>query len=95
MMTKPFKTAKIDAKTAEEDWRDHWKYGDILRGVGLAAGEPTFDWGPGATQEQKDLIADAISSPTKWASRVEDLLDNPPTDAERAALRMMKRFGRR
>lgn len=72
------KWAREDAEN--RDWRDQWRYGDVIRGLGLADDTITFDWGVDATEEQKGLITTHITSLSKWARRVEELLDNPPRD---------------
>lgn len=71
-------------------WRDLWKYGGVIKGMGCCP--ITFDWGPDATPEQKSLLEDCINSMSKWASKVEAILDNPPDAETRKVLREIKRI---
>lgn len=94
-MSLSFKDAKKEAKKLGEDWRSYWKYGEVIRGIGVADGELSFDWGPEMTNEQKNVIEDCLKSVTKWGETVEWLLDNPPSAEERRILKLMKKLYRR
>ena len=84
-----WKEAKKEAKANSKDWRDLWKYGSIVRGVGMKD-DINIDFGKDATTEQKSLLEDCIQSPNKWAKAVEELLDNPPTATEQSILKRLK-----
>ncbi len=88
-MSLNFKDAKTKAKKEDKDWRDLWKYGGVVRGMTQTKGASHFIWGPKATKKQKGLLTDLIDSPSKWASKVEHLLDDPPSDSERKALKRL------
>lgn len=73
------------------DWRDQWKYGDVVRGMGLGDGI-LIDWGPSATAQQKALIQDGIQGLSRWAAQVENILDSPPSATTRTVMSEMDRI---
>ena len=72
------------------DWRNTWKYGNKIRGIGNCAGQPCIDWGPDITFDEMELIEALVTSPHKWAERVERILDNPPTKEDLELLKRIK-----
>lgn len=83
-------------KWAEEDpeardWRDRWKYGQVVRGLGLKGGDLIVDWGPDATPGQKKVLEASIHGLSKWARKVEEVLDRPPPPGHLEILKTIKR----
>lgn len=91
-----FVDAKAWAKQDPEnrEWQNRWQYGGILRGVGRKGGQMVFDWGPDATQQQKEDIENALTDMSKWGTRIEAILDDPPSPSERGLLKKMKKWRR-
>lgn len=91
-MSMTWQEAKTYVQEHGGDWRDVWKYGDVVRGVGVCANTPCFEWGPSATPDQKDMLESLTDNTSKWASQVEAILDDPPTETEKALLKKMKKW---
>lgn len=72
------------------DWRDTWKYGDKVRGVGNCGGKPCIEWGENISPEEKVLVETLVTTPHKWAQKVEYILDNPPTQEDLELLQRLK-----
>jgi len=93
-MSMTWKEAKAYVKEHGGDWRDQWKYGDKVRGVGRCADAPCFEWGINITDQEKKVVSAVMTNPSKWAKRVEDLFDNPPDAQEIKIFKVLKRLGK-
>jgi len=79
-------------KTFEFTWQDRWKYGNIVRGVGINADGINIHFGSDATPQQQTLLNAIITNMSKWAQKIEHILDNPPTAEEQQILKTIKKF---
>ena len=75
-MSMSWRKAKEWAQKDREkrDWRTQWKYGNIVKAVGIGRDGLVFQWGSDATPEIKKLLQENIKDITKWADKVEKIL---------------------
>jgi hypothetical protein len=87
---------ELDRMTEQElkafSWTNQWKYGPIVTGIALSNDEIKILFNQGASEDDKDALNSCIFGLSKWAEKVEAILDDKPKKATRDIFKEMKKY---